>query len=150
MAETTAPRTRVLAILAVGLLPWSLVFAGDELTFVFAFALVDPQPLYVTDVVTYVTVYTRGLPPFLQAWPVGAGIYALALLSALSGVVLGREDRRVTALLLVLVALTQASFAWGFSQRVGQVAFPLVTMLSLTVVWWFDWKTLADGLPAGS
>jgi uncharacterized protein (TIGR04206 family) len=150
VSDQPPSRTRFLAILAIGLLPWSLVVAGSELTLVFAVALVDPQPLYVTDVVTYVTVYTRGLPPFLQAWPVGAGIYALALGSALSGVLFDREDRRVTALLLVLVALTQASFAWGFSRRMGQVAFPLVTVCSLTVVWWFDWETLVEGLPAGS
>ncbi|WP_302081373.1 TIGR04206 family protein [Salinibaculum rarum] len=139
---------RLAAILAVGLLPWSLVFAGDELTLVFAFGLVDPQPFYLTDIVTYVTVYTRGLPQFLEAWPLGVGIYVLAIASAISGILFDREDRRVTALLLVIVGLTQLSFAWGFSRRNYTFAVPLGTLLCWTVVWWFDWKTLRDLAPA--
>jgi uncharacterized protein (TIGR04206 family) len=139
---------RLAAILALGLVPWSLVFAGNELTLIFSFALVDPQPLYVTDLYTYVTAYTRGLPQFLRAWPIGTGIYALALASALSGVLFDREDRRVTALLLVLVGLTQLSFAWGFTRRTYTVAMPIATVFAWSIVWWFDWETLRSLAPA--
>ena len=137
---------RLGTVAAVGVLPWSLVFAGGELTLVFAFGLVDPAPLYVTDVLTYTFVYTGGLPEFLFAWPVGVLLYAVALAGALSGRLWGREDRRVTALLLVLVGLTQVSFAWGLFQRPGTVAVPVGTLLCLVAVWWFDWPALRDAL----
>jgi uncharacterized protein (TIGR04206 family) len=139
---------RLAAIVALGLVPWSIVLAGRELTLVFAFGLVDPQPFHLTDLYTYVTAYTRGLPQFLRAWPIGTGIYALAVLSAVSGVLFDREDRRVTALLLVLVGLTQLSFAWGFTRRSYTVAFPVGTVLAWTIVWWFDWETLWTLAPA--
>jgi uncharacterized protein (TIGR04206 family) len=141
---------RLAAIVALGLVPWSFVLAGDELTLVFAFGLVDPQPFHLTDTYTYVTAYTRGLPRFLRAWPAGAGVYLLALASAVSGVLFDVEDRRVTALLLVLVGLTQLTFAWGFTRRALTVAFPLGTVLSWTIVWWFDWDTLRTAIPASS
>jgi uncharacterized protein (TIGR04206 family) len=137
---------RLLAVLAAGVVPWSLVFAGEELTVVFAFGLVDPVPLYLTDVVTYTFVHTRGLPEFLFAWPVGTVLYAVALASAASGHLLGREDRRATAVLLVLVGLTQVSFAWGFTRRLGTVALPLGAFVSWTVVWWYDWPALRASL----
>jgi uncharacterized protein (TIGR04206 family) len=139
---------RLAAILALGFVPWSIVLAGSELTLVFSFGLVDPQPFFFTDLYTYVTVFTEGLPQFLRAWPIGTGIYALAVVSALSGVLFDREDRRVTALLLVLVGLTQLSFAWGFTRRALTVAFPVGTVLSWTIVWWFDWETLRALAPA--
>ena len=139
---------RLAAILALGAVPWSLVLAGSELTVIFSFGLVDPQPFYFTDLYTYVTAYTRGLPQFLRAWPIGTGIYALAVASALSGVLFDREDRRVTALLLVLVGLTQLSFAWGFTRRSYTVALPVGTVVAWTIVWWFDWETLRTLAPA--
>ena len=139
---------RLAAIVALGFVPWTLVFAGNELTLVFSFALVDPQPLYVTDLYTYLTLYTEGLPRFLQSWPIGTGIYLLALASALSGVLFDREDRRVTALLLVLIGLTQLSFAWGFTRRSLSVALPVGTVLAWTIVWWFDWETIRTLAPA--
>jgi uncharacterized protein (TIGR04206 family) len=142
----TGSRRRLAAVAALGVFPWSLVFAGDELTLVFAFGLVDPVPLYLTDVVTYTFVYTRGLPEFLFAWPVGVGLYLTALGSAVSGRLFGREDRRVTAVLLVLVGLTQASFAWGLSGRIGAFAVPTGTVLCWVVVWWFDWPALRASL----
>jgi uncharacterized protein (TIGR04206 family) len=138
----SAADARLGAILALAVLPWSLVFANGELTLVFTFGLVDPRPLYLTDLITFVTVRTGGLPQFLLSWPIGVGIYLLAVASAASGVLFGREDRRVTAALLVLVGLTQLSMAWGFSRRIGTVALPLGTLLSWAVVWWFDWPAL--------
>lgn len=140
---------RVAAILGVGLLPWSLVFAGGERTLVFAFGLVDPAPLYVTDVLTYTFLYTRGLPQFLVAWPVGVLLYVVALGSAVSGHLFDREDRRVTALLLVVVGLTQLSFAWGFTRRLATLAVPVGTLVCWTVVWWFDWETVRTAFVRG-
>ena len=65
--------------------------------------------------------------------------------SAVVGVVLDREDRRVTAGLLVLAGLTQLSLAYGFSRQPGRFAVPLGTVLCLAVVWWFDAEVLAGG-----
>ncbi len=134
--------TRIAAVVGAGLVPWSLVLAGGELTLVFSFGLVDPAPLYVTDLLTYTFVYTGGLPEFLVAWPVGVSLYAVALGSAVSGQVAGREDRRVTALLLVVVGLTQVSFAWGFSRRLDTLALPVGALVCWAVVWWFDRETM--------
>jgi uncharacterized protein (TIGR04206 family) len=142
-------RRRLLAVVAVGLVPWSLVFAGGELTLVFAFGLVDPAPLHLTDVLTYTFVYTLGLPDFLFAWPVGVGLYLLALASVVSGHLFGREDRRVTAVLLVLVGVTQVSFAWGLTGRMRTFAVPLGTVACWALVWWFDWPALRAALTVG-
>lgn len=139
-------RRRLLAILALSVVPWSFVTAGGDLTLVFPFGFVTFGPLVVEDVVSYVTVDTVGLPQFLLAWPVGVGIYLLAVASALSGVLFDREDRRVTALLLVLVALTQVQLSLGFSRRFGTVAVPVGSVLCLAVIWWFDWPTLRASL----
>jgi uncharacterized protein (TIGR04206 family) len=141
-------RRRLLAILALFVVPWSFVDAGGRVTIVFPFGFVNFAPLSLEDIVSFVTVDTIGLPQFLLAWPVGVGIYLLAVASAVSGVVLGREDRRVTALLLVLVGLTQLRMAIGFSGRIGTYAVPVVTVCALALVWWFDWPVLRRSLPA--
>ena len=133
---------RLAAIAGLAVLPWSLVFAGSELTLVFSFGLVDPRPFYFTDLYSYLTLFTAGLPRFLESWPIGVGLYVLALGSALSGVVFDREDRRVTAVLLILVGATQLSFAWGFSRRLAQFAIPVATIYAWAVVWWHDWDSL--------
>jgi len=143
-------KRRLTAILGVGILPWSMILAGGEATLIFTVGLLDLRGLYFVDLPTYLTAYTVGLPQFIRAWPVGVGIYVLALGSAVSGVLFEREDRRVTAILLVLVGLTQLTFAWGFSRRPLTVALPVATVASWTVVWWFDWETLVDGVPAAS
>lgn len=140
---------RLAAILAVAVVPWTVVFAGSALTFVFPFGLVDPQTVHLTDIVSYVTVYTRGLPLFLQSWPIGVGVYLLAVASAASGALFDREDRRVTALLLVLVGLTQLSVAWGFTRQLNTVAVPVGTVACWLVVWWFDWEVLSGAFVAG-
>jgi uncharacterized protein (TIGR04206 family) len=141
---------RLLAILALLVLPWSFVDAGGQVTLVFPFGFLNFGPLELEDIVSYVTVDTLGLPWFLLSWPIGVGIYLLAVASALSGLVFGREDRRVTALLLVVAGLTQVSMAQGFSRRLGTYAIPVGTVLCLAVVWWYDWPTLRDSLLAES
>ena len=137
---------RLVAILALFVVPWSFVDAGGLVTLVFPFGFVNVDPLHLEDIVSFVTVDTNGLPQFLLAWPVGVSIYLLAVASALSGVAFGREDRRVTALLLVLVGLTQLRMALGFSARLDTYAVPLGTVFCLAVVWWFDWPAIRESL----
>lgn len=140
---------RLAAILGLGVVPWSFVDAGGLVTVVFSFGFLNFDPLQLEDIVSFVTVDTVGLPQFLLAWPVGVGIYGLALGSALSGTVFGREDRRVTALMLVVVGLTQLRMALGFSARLDTYAVPVGTVLCLAVVWWFDWPAIRESVRPG-
>ncbi|WP_225334637.1 TIGR04206 family protein [Halomicrobium urmianum] len=133
---------RLAALAAVGLLPWSLVVSGGEATLVFAFGLVDPDPFSLTTLYHYVFAYTRGLPEYLLAWPVGVCLYLGALASAAVGHLTGREDHRITAGLLVLAGLTQLSFAWGFSRQPGRYAVPVGAVALFAVVWWYEWPAL--------
>jgi len=142
-------RRRLLALVAVGLVPWTVVLVGPDATLVFAAGLLDPGTLTGTDVYSYTFVHTRGLPAYLFAWPLGVALYLLALTSAVVGAVTGREDRRVTAGLLLLVALTQATVAWGFTTRPGYVAVPTGSVVALLVVWLVEWPAIRGSvLPA--
>jgi uncharacterized protein (TIGR04206 family) len=140
---------RLCAVLGLGIVPWSFVDAGGVVTVVFSFGFLNVDPLQLEDIVSFVTVDTVGLPQFLLAWPVGVGIYGLAVGSVLSGTVFGREDRRVTALLLVVVGLTQLRMALGFSGRLDTYAVPVGTVLCLAVVWWFDWPAIRESVRPG-
>jgi uncharacterized protein (TIGR04206 family) len=140
------PGRRFAAYAALFLVPWSLVDAGGVLTFVFPFGLLNFDPLYVSDVVSFATVNTEYLPRYLLSWPIGVGLYALAILSLLSGLVFDREDRRVTAGLVVLAGLTQLSMVYGFVRSPGATAMPLGAVLCWAVVWWFDWPAIRETL----
>jgi uncharacterized protein (TIGR04206 family) len=138
------PRRRLGALLLVGLLPWSVVLTPGALTVVFAFGLVTPDPLHVTDLYSYLFVHTRGLPQFLLAWPVGVLLYLGALASAVSGAVVDREDHRLTAGLLVLAGLTQVTLAIGMGRRLGTAAVPVGALGLWAVAWWFEWPAIRD------
>lgn len=133
-ATPHSARVRVAAVLAVGLLPWTVVYTRGFVTLLTSVALVDPATLDATTVVAYLG-YTRGEPPsFMFSWVVGTLLYVPTLGSvALS--LLDREDERVTAALLVLLGLTQLSVAIGFIQRPTYVAVPVATAACWTVAW---------------
>ncbi|MFD1571688.1 TIGR04206 family protein [Halorubrum laminariae] len=59
------------------------------------------------------------LPPSIRAWPLAIGFHLLAAGSAISGVVLGREDRRVTGGLLALAAAASLWVSVGLALRFG-------------------------------
>ena len=130
-------RTAVLAILALGLVPWSVqTFSAGGVSLVFAWGLVTPGPLSVTTVYEYLFVYTAGLPPYILAWPVSVLLWVLALASALVGHLTGREDVRVTAALLVFAGLAQVSLARGFALQPYRTAYPLGTVVLWAAAWW--------------
>jgi uncharacterized protein (TIGR04206 family) len=132
----------VVALLAV---PWSVqTFAGGVApTYVFVWGLVTTDPFGVTLITDFLFRYTRGLPPYILAWPLSVGCYCLALASALSGRFVGREDRRVTAGLLVAAGVAQVTLARGFSVQPGRTAWPLGTLACLAVAWVVYARSLA-------
>jgi uncharacterized protein (TIGR04206 family) len=132
------------------LLPWSVLSYGGvtegSTTLLFAWGLFDPATAQVTGIHTYLT-YTRGLPDWLLAWPVGAGALVGALASAAVGYARGRDSdshrghrqrtERVTASLLALVGVAVLSLSWGFSGQLGRTGFPLGTAVAWAVGGWF-------------
>ncbi|PSP94074.1 TIGR04206 family protein [Halobacteriales archaeon QS_4_62_28] len=132
---------RLAAVLALAVVPWTVAVAGT-VTFVFPFALVDPNTGAVTTIFDYYVRYTTTLPQYLRAWGIGVGCYLGVVASVLSGRVWDVEDRRVTAGLLVFAGLTQLSLAYGFSRQPGRFGVPVGTVLCLAVVWWYDWPAI--------
>ncbi|WP_251330064.1 TIGR04206 family protein [Haloplanus pelagicus] len=131
-------RRRPVAVLALLAVPWSVqTFAGGRPpTYVFAWGLVNADPFGVTFLWDFLVRYTRGLPPYIVAWPISAGCYLLALASAACGRALGREDVRVTAGLLAAAGVAQLTLARGFSVQPGRTAWPLGTVACWAVAWW--------------
>ena len=124
-------------MLAVGLVPWTVVVHSTGVDLLFAWGLVDSNPWHLTDLLSYLTVYTAGfqsLPARLQAWPVATGVYALAVASAALPVVTDRDDPRLTAGLLVLAGVVHLRVTVGLG-RVGERSFPVGALLVLGVAW---------------
>lgn len=138
-------RRRVVALLAVGLLPWVVVVSRGEVGLVLAWGLADPATADVTTLPAYVRL-TGGLAVsrYLLAWPVATLLYLAAVASAVAGVAVGREDRRVTAGLLVLVGAVLVPVAAGVGRQAGVVAAPVGT----AVCWAAAWVGWRDGLRA--
>lgn len=140
----SAARRRLLLVLLVGLLPWTVVVTNGFWTLLHPLGLFNFSPtrgwsfVFLTD---YLFVRTRGLPEFILAWPTGVVVYVVALVSAALGLV-DHEDRRLTAGLLVLAGLTQLSVASGFGRRTGYVAVPVATIAMPLLVWWVYWPAL--------
>ncbi|MFB6160147.1 MAG: TIGR04206 family protein [Haloferacaceae archaeon] len=135
MSSAERPGRRLLAVLALAVLPWSVqTFRGGAVTFLFPWGLVTVPPLHVTTLADYLFVYTAGLPDYILAWPTSVLLYALALASASAGL-LDREDPRVTGGLLALVGVAQLSVAWGFSVQPARTAWPTGTLACWAVAW---------------
>ena len=141
-SDETVETRRLLALLGLALLPWTVFPSGD---FVFAWGLVSTTPVHVTTLPDYLFVYTAGLPQRLLAWPVAVLLYGLAVGSAVLGNVdADLEDRRVTGGLLVLAGASDLWFALGMVERTGLLAFPTGTVLLWTAAWWFHWPDLRN------
>jgi len=130
-------RWKLVAVLALGLLPWTVVLHPAGVDLLFLWGLVNSNPWHLTDLFTYLTVYTAGfrsLPARLQAWPVATGLYALAVASATLSVVADRDDPRLTAGLLVLAGLVHLQVTVGLD-RVGERSLPVGAVLAFGVAW---------------
>jgi len=131
-------RRRLAVVALLGLLPWTVLIIGSELTLVLPAGLVNTNPLQFVSIYDFFFRYTQGVPSFIESWRTGVVLYLGALASALSGVV-WREDPRITALALVGAALSQVGVFLGFNRRLGSVALPVGTVAILAVVWWYYW-----------
>ncbi|WP_058995082.1 TIGR04206 family protein [Haloarcula sp. CBA1127] len=130
------PRRRLIAVVVAGLVPWTVVLIGEELTLVFSFGLFNTNPPELLSVYSYFIRFTSALPQFIESWGSGVLLYAFALASAVAGVV-WREDVRMTALALAGAGLTQFPVFLGFNRRLNYVAVPVGSLVLLIVVWWY-------------
>ncbi|WP_135663543.1 TIGR04206 family protein [Halorhabdus rudnickae] len=142
MSTNDAPRRRLLAVLSLLVIPWTVLLSDGYVTLVMPWGLFDPFAPHVTLLPEYLAATGGGPPPFLTSWPVGVGIYALALVGV-AAELFDRGDPRVTGGLLVVVGITQLTVAWGFLRR-GEYALvvPLGTLAAWTLAWWFYWPDL--------
>lgn len=116
----------LLAVCSLLVVPWAILTYGrGPTTLLFAWGLVTPTPLHVTDVYAYFFRFTVGLPDWILAWVVGIVCLVGAVASAASGLVRGREDRRVTGGLLALVGVASVVVAVGFAGQPGRLGIPL-------------------------
>ncbi|WP_336134023.1 TIGR04206 family protein [Natronomonas amylolytica] len=142
MADDASPRRRLLAVLAVGLVPWTVVLVREP-TFVFSFGLVSLDPFHLTNVYEFLFVYTEVLPRRLQAWPAGLLLYAGALASAIGGL-RGYEDPRLTGGLLAFAGIAHAQVSYGLFWTYGLPVselpvLPVGAVASWLVAWWYYW-----------
>lgn len=126
---------RLLPLLLVGLLPWTVILVNGQFTFIFSFGLVNTNPLHLTNLFDYLTRFTLGLPRSLQAWPASTFLYAGALVSAATGIV-DHEDQRLTGGLLVFAGGAQFYLTIGLIVSLGNRVFPLGMIALWTVAWW--------------
>jgi uncharacterized protein (TIGR04206 family) len=140
-------RLAVLCSLAV--LPWIVVVYPGEADFVFGWGLLNTNPFHVVHLYDYLFVHTlgpRALPDHLLAWPVSFSLYLAALASGFLSFV-DREDRRLTAGLLLVAALASLRMWWGLS-TIGLTVLPLGAIAMVVTVWWFHAADLRRMLPA--
>jgi len=130
------PRRRLIAVVVAGLVPWTVVLIGAELTLVFSFGLFNTNPPELLSVYSYFVRFTGVLPQFIESWGSGVLLYAFALASAVAGVV-WREDVRLTALALAGAGLSQIPVVLGFNRRLNYVAVPVGSIVLLAVAWWY-------------
>ena len=139
MAHST-PRRRLLALLALALVPWTVVFIGNQVTLFFPFGVVNTDPLSLVDLLTW---FAGGgaLPRNPELLPLSYLFYLGALVSALAGL-WGREAPRLTAGLLVLAGLTHLGVAYSVLHRIAYLPVPVGALLALALAWWFYWPDL--------
>jgi uncharacterized protein (TIGR04206 family) len=145
------PHTRrVLVALVVAFLPWTVVLRRGFVDLFFPWGLVPAGPSGPTTITDFYFQFTAGLPEYLNAWGLGALLFAVGLANALFGLASERadfplrEDPRITASMYVFAGFGQLIFALGFLRRPGYVAVPLGTVLLWGLVWRYYRRDLAS------
>ncbi|MFB6218833.1 MAG: TIGR04206 family protein [Halobacteriaceae archaeon] len=134
----TRTRRRAGAVLAVLAVPLSVQVYPGQATALFAWGLATLDPPGVTTLPAYVRL-AGGTPGYVAAWPLAAGLWALALASTLAGV-RGREDARVTAGLLALAGVAALPLSLSFAVQPGRTAYPVGTAALWAVAAWSWWR----------
>jgi len=139
------------AVVAICAFPWVVISnSSGDLTFVMSWGLLNTNPwhtLFLTEYLTATQGFDR-LPWSLQVWPIALGFYGGAVISAAGGVVIEREDPRITAGLLVLSAVGSL-FVWqGLVARGVSGAVPVGVVATGIVVWWFYWPAVREPRPS--
>ena len=141
-----APRRRALAVLLAGLLPWTVLVLEGGLGFVFAFGLVNTDPLHLVTISDYLFVHTEGLPRRLEAWPAGVLLHAGALACAVWNL-RTPVDPRLTGGLLVVAGLLHAQVSIGLYRVYGAggpLVLPLGAFACWIVAWWYYWPLVRE------
>jgi uncharacterized protein (TIGR04206 family) len=139
MANST-PRRRLLVLLALGAVPWTVVIIGDQLTLFFPFGVLNTDPVALVDLLAWFG-GGGGLPRNPELLPLSYLFYLGALLSALAGL-WDREPTRLTAGLLVLAGVTHLGVAYSVLHRIAYVPLPAGALLAVAAAWWFYWPDL--------
>lgn len=124
---------RLLAVLLPLAVPWFLVVSGDRLLLGGAPGLVDLASLRATSLLELAS--APGRERAVTYWLVADALYLLAVGSAAAGL-FGREDRRVTAGLLVLAGVSVAWSAADLSYALRRTAVPVGTVVLFGVAYW--------------
>lgn len=139
--RSVSTHRRLLAVLAAGLVPWTVLWAGTAGDLVFPWGLVTTEPFAVLGLPEFLreTTAFEALPARLRAWPVGTVCWLGGLASAGLGVA-GREDTRVTAACLALAAGSHLVFTVGFLRYDAYTAVPVgpVVLAGLAAWSWVD------------
>ena len=133
------------AVVGICVLPWVALLNGPgDLTFIMSWGLVNTNPWHALSLSGYLGA-TQGfetLPWSLQVWPISLGLYCGAVVSAASGILVDREDPRLTAGLLVLSAVGSLIVWQGLVGRGVSGAIPVGVVSTAVVVWRFYWPRL--------
>jgi len=152
MTSSTAA-VRLLVLLLAGILPWTVVvIAGRGATAMFPFGLLDLNPavdptarfLPLPDLLRY----DGGLPRTPELLPASVVFYLGALASATAGL-LGREDPRLTAGLVVLAGLAHLGVSYAFLHRPGYTAVPFGAVVLIALAWWVYRSDLRRAVAGG-
>lgn len=141
-------RRRLGALVAVGTVPWLIVPQSGSFDLVFAWGLTSTRTGHFVSLYDYLFVHTLGpanLPDHLLAWPLATLFYLGALANA-SLSALDREDRRITALLLVLAGAASLRLWWGLPAA-GPLPVPLGAALLFAIAWWFHTDDIVGAAP---
>ena len=130
----TATR-RLVVLVAVGLLPWSVLVGPAGVDLVFLWGLANPATGHFVGLPAYLFTYTSGLPDRLLAWPASALCY---LAGVLAEVTRGRvhDDPRLAAGLVGFAALAHLPFALGLARPGAPTVLPLGPVLAGGLAWW--------------
>jgi uncharacterized protein (TIGR04206 family) len=136
----STPSRRLLVLLALGVVPWTVVFVGRELTLFFPFGVLNTNPLELTLLAEWFAGGGR-LPRNPELLPLSYLFYLGTLLSAFAGI-WDREPPRLTAGLLVLAGVTHLGVSYSVLHRIGYLPVPVAALLALALAWWFYWPDL--------